>query len=97
MVIFTSVFRIVDLPSVEFDYIFTGKAEPYLPKPIWKSYFCICREDEARLTLFSEEKDAHTESTPKHLQICRFNRIRPVSPGTSSNVTFKICLDISDK
>lgn len=56
MVIFTSVFRIVDLPSVEFDCIFTGKAEPYLPKPIWKSYFCICREDEARLTLFSEEK-----------------------------------------
>ncbi|KAM3179588.1 hypothetical protein ACTXT7_000323 [Hymenolepis weldensis] len=70
-----------DLPSVEFDYMFTGKAEPYLPKPIWKSYFCICREDEARLILFSEEKDAHTESTPKHLQICRFNRIRPVSPG----------------
>nr|CUU00274.1 hypothetical transcript [Hymenolepis microstoma] len=77
-----------DLPSVEFDYIFNQIGGSYPPKPTWTPYFCICREDEAKFTFFSEEKDAYTASTPKHLHICRFNRNRPVCHAFPSANSF---------
>nr|CDS15349.1 hypothetical protein EgrG_000774400 [Echinococcus granulosus] len=55
-----------------------------LPKPEWKPFYCVCREDEARLNLYVKEEDARIETTPRHLHVCRFNCVRPFSSGSDA-------------
>ncbi|KAL5111125.1 hypothetical protein TcWFU_000251 [Taenia crassiceps] len=66
-----------EVPKEKLGFRCTDNSGTQLPKPEWKPYYCVCREDEAKLYLYVKEEDANIETTPKHLQVCRLNCVRP--------------------